>query len=405
MTATEADLTAPELGTDPSAPSPAVATTAAAARRHLHEIDVVRLLTFGSVIMVHALAFTNPGSSVPAGAALLLFHFTREAFFLLSAFVLFYSAGDRSPRLRSFWAKRFLAIGVPYLVWSVGYWLLNEGWSSLTAAGMRRLGVEVLSGTAEYHLYFLLVSMQLYLVFPLLLRLVRRTAGHHLALFVGSLALELALLAALHWTTWHGTFWTGLQQQAYVLLPTYQFYFVAGALAAVHRERFFLWVRGHPWTVAGVAVGGALLGEAAYLVQVLLGSAPYDAADPVQPVMVPWSVAVTVGIVALGCWYADHRRPGRLAAAVAQASLASFGVYLLHPLVLDMVLTRWLQPQGIPAPASTVLAWLVTLVASFAVVGLVIRSPLSVPLTGRRRPRGQTGRRRAFTAPARAPAG
>ena len=39
--------------------------------------------------------------------------------------------------------------------------------------------VALVTGTASYHLYFLLVSMQLYLVFPLLRRLLRATAGRH----------------------------------------------------------------------------------------------------------------------------------------------------------------------------------------------------------------------------------
>ncbi len=48
-------------------------------------------------------------------------------------------------------------------------------------------------GTAWYHLYFLLVSMQIYLVFPLILWLVRKTAGHHGVLLAISAVIQLAL--------------------------------------------------------------------------------------------------------------------------------------------------------------------------------------------------------------------
>jgi peptidoglycan/LPS O-acetylase OafA/YrhL len=334
---------------------------------------------------------TNPGSSVPAGAALVLLHATREAFFLLSAFVLVYAQGDRDVRPRSFWSRRFLPIGVPYLVWSVGYWLLALGVAALSLSGLRSLGVAVATGTAEYHLYFLLVSMQLYLLFPALLRLVRRTAGHHLALFLVSLAIELATLSVLQWTHAAGGFWGVLQDRAYVLLPTYQFYFVAGALAAVHHERFSRWVVAHRAAVATALAASALLAEGAYAVQLLAGLSPGSASAPLQPVLVVWSLAATVGSYAVGCRYAERRRAGRLPSvvgrAVAAGSLASFGVYLIHPLVLDQVLVRWLQPAGVPAPLSTLLAWLCTLALSFALVALVLRTPVAFPLTGRRRPR------------------
>jgi peptidoglycan/LPS O-acetylase OafA/YrhL len=377
--------------------------TARRDRAHLHEVDVVRLVTFGCVILVHAVAFTTAGSSVPAGAVTVLVHFTREAFFFLSAFVLFHATGDRTPRLRSFWARRFFAIGVPYLVWTVGYWLLYVRSSALSASSLRALAFDVGTGTASYHLYFLVVSMQLYLVFPVLLRLVRRTAGHHRALFAGSLVMQLAVLSLLQWTHPHGGFWGGLQASAYVLLPTYQFYFVAGALAAVHRERFRRWVVGHRATVAGVVVGTALLAEAAYAAQLLAGSSSAGADTPLQPVMVLWSTAVTVGIYALGCGYAARRRGGRFARAVEQASLASFGVYLIHPLVLQEVRAWWLTPAHIPPPVSTLLAWVCTLLISFAIVALVLRTPAAFPLTGRHRVRRTRDQRPVPAAVLRAP--
>jgi peptidoglycan/LPS O-acetylase OafA/YrhL len=356
-------------------------------RRYLHQIDVVRLLTFVCVIGVHSIPMTTDPDSGAAGGLVVLLHFTRNAFFLLSAFVLFHVyARGKELRVGGFWRHRFFYIGVPYLVWTVVYWWIAV--AGLPGAGsLRDLGFDVVAGTGEYHLYFLLVSMQLYLLFPALLWLVRRTAGHHLALFLVSLAVELALMSLHHWVAWPGGLGQ-LQAHDYVLSPMYQFYFLAGGLAAFHFDRFHAWVVDHPGAVAGFVVGTAALHEGVYLAQLAVtGSAPL-ADDPLQPSIVPWSLAVTVGFYALGCAYARYRRAGsRAARFVDRASLASFGVYLVHPLFLNVLLGRWLSWGAAPVSpaAASALAWIGTLALSYAFAAVVIRTALALPLTGRRR--------------------
>jgi peptidoglycan/LPS O-acetylase OafA/YrhL len=356
-------------------------------RPYLHQIDVVRLLTFVCVIGVHSIPMTTDPESGGAGGLVVLLHFTRNAFFLLSAFVLFhvYARGKRL-QVGSFWRHRFFFIGVPYVVWNVIYWWIYAG--ALPPAGtLRDLGLALVAGTGEYHLYFLLVSMQLYLLFPALLWLVRRTAGHHLALFVISLAVELGLMALHHFVVWPGGLGV-LQAHDYVLSPMYEFYFLAGGLAAFHLDRFHAWVVDHPGAVAGFVVGTGVVHEGAYLAQLATTGSAGIADDPLQPSIVPWSLAVTVGFYALGCAYARSRRDGsRRARFVDQASLASFGVYLVHPLFLNVLLGRWLSWGATPVPpaAASALAWIGTLLLSYAFAAVVIRTPLALPLTGRRR--------------------
>ena len=139
------------------------------------------------------------------------------------------------------------------------------------------------------------------------------------------------LLALTHYATWPGS-WATMQANALVLAPTYQFYFVAGALAAVHHDRFHAWVVGRPRAVVGALVVTAALHVGVYLVQLPSSGSVARAYDPLQPSVVPWTVAVTLGLYAVGIVYARSRRPGtRLATFVDQASVASFGVFLVHP--------------------------------------------------------------------------
>jgi peptidoglycan/LPS O-acetylase OafA/YrhL len=371
-------------------------------RGYLHQVDVVRLLTFGSVIVVHIIAALTAPESLSARGVLMLLHFTRETFFVITGFVLFHSAYRRVLRVGPFWRRRFLLIGVPYLTWSAIYWaehvLIGTDHGRLTAAGLRSLGFQLVIGTAEYHLYFLLVSMQVYLVFPWLVRVVRRAEGRHGRLLAASALVQLITFWFLHdgvqaWTGrpgWVSTL-VGYAQQ---VLPSYQFYVIAGALAAVHLDRVNAWVLGHLRQLAVALAVGAMLTEGWFGLQVRFGTPVSHASEVLQPVMVPWTLLVSVGLLALGLRYAlrRHRQKpavGPLGRAVREGARISFGVFLVHPLVITLLLPTPIGAlAAIPGqPWTTAVLWVATVVCSVAVVELAAHSPLSLPLTGRRRPR------------------
>ena len=363
-------------------------------RGHLDQVDLFRVLTFASVLAVHSFAFTNPPDSHVANGVAVVLHFTREAFFFLTGFVLVHSQRDRPLQVTSFWRKRLRLIGVPYLVWSVLYWaygLLLEPRPAGLATSDLVWGV--LGGHAAFHLYFLLVSIQIYLAFPLLLALVRACRRHPLVLAAALLAYEVAVMVWLHDVAPTTGVSGWLAGKAYVLLPTYLFWVVLGELAAQHLESAQTWLVTH----ARLAVAGGVLAIAAsvgwYAWQLGHGrtSLDTDASAVLQPVMVLDSLGVIVLLAVLSCRWAVARpdRP-RAARVLAWCSSASFGVYLVHALVLDRVLALGLhgpEPELVPQPYASVLAWVLTAVGSVALVAVLRQTPVSLPLTGRSRPR------------------
>ncbi|NED68532.1 acyltransferase, partial [Streptomyces sp. SID10244] len=56
-------------------------------------------------------------------------------------------------------------------------------------------------GLSGFQMYFLFVMLQVYLLFPLVLWLVRATRGHHVTLLAISLAAQVAISATI--TFWH----------------------------------------------------------------------------------------------------------------------------------------------------------------------------------------------------------
>ena len=216
---------------------------------HLHQVDLVRVLTFAAVVGVHSVAFASAPESVGGNALLSLLHFTREGFFALSGFVLVHASRHRRPRPLPFWRRRLPPVAVPYLAWSVLYVGLHALLGTAPLPTPRAFVGIVLAGAAEYHLYFLLVTLQVYLLLPALLTLLRRTRGFHPLLLAGSLAVQAAVATFLQYGTASPAAQSGpvrfFASHAYELVVTYQFWVLLGALAAVHLRA--AWT---PWSTA-----------------------------------------------------------------------------------------------------------------------------------------------------------
>ncbi len=349
---------------------------------HLWPLDVVRLLTFFAVISVHVIAFTEPPGSATAGGAMMLLQFGREVFFTLSGFVLVWATLNRPVRVMPFWRRRLPAVAVPYLVWTLIYAFVSTLMPPYPRFTWSGLGMDVINGNAYYHLYFLLVTLQLYIVFPWLVRAVRRSA-HHAGWVLGAVgAANLAWLGAIQYVPAPPGPARWLWEHAYELLPTYAVYVLAGAYAACHLERVEAVVRRHPRRLLAVAAAGVVVALGAYAAQ--LGSmAPRIANAVLQPAMAASCVAAIVLVMLMGWRWADGRRRGQ--AQVAWGSRISFGVYLSHPLILAALLNIGLGNghQIMPAPLATAMVLVGTIGGAVVLTTLLQRTRLAFSLTGR----------------------
>ena len=356
-------------------------------RTHLRYVDVVRVLTVALVVGVHVIALTPLAVTLSGGAVLTVLHVSREVFFLLTAFVLFVGYGRReSVRWPVFWRRRYLFVVVQYVVWTVVYFLVDPELPSTVGSALRVIGYDLATGAARYHLYFLLISMQIYLVFPLLRGLVRVTYRHHRTLLTGCAVYQLAVYA-LAQAGW----WTRLGNE---LLPSYLGFVIAGCVAGWHREALVEWTRRHTPAVFGGVAAAIALGVGVFLTQVWVGGMPPEQASNVfQPVIVVESVAVGWAFLAIGLRWEDRGAPAER--VIRAGGDVSFGVYLMHPLLLQGVL-RVATTTGLIAMIDRLPAGLGVTVQLLALVPLLYaacaliavaarRTPLSLPATGRSR--------------------
>jgi peptidoglycan/LPS O-acetylase OafA/YrhL len=354
-------------------------------RRRLDQVDAMRPVKQAGVVSTHSLIYFTPAAaSVGSNAALMLLHVSREGFFFISACMLTYAyTGLGRAGLGRFYWRRFLSVGIPYLCWSVIYFFYlmpTSHYPSVTAA-LKNLWFMVYTG--YYQLYFLLVIMQYYLVFPLVVMLLRRTRGHHgLVIAVTALA-QVALSVMEHWGMLPSLMerwaqWDGL---------SYLLFLVGGSVVAFHLEDVHAWVCGHARLVLALTAAAALLAEGIYfLARYGVTTALGSGSDPFQPSVIPFNIgAIACGYLA-GVALVRPWRSRRTRAAVRVGSDDAYGIYLSQMVFITAL--SWLGwshlTSVIPWPLLCLLTVAIVFACSITLTSLLARTPLAVPLTGRK---------------------
>jgi peptidoglycan/LPS O-acetylase OafA/YrhL len=306
--------------------------------------------------------------------------------------------------LRTFYQRRFMLVGVPYLCWTVIYFFLTYN-STSGSVGVKLTHLAYLMGTGYYQLYYLVVLMQFYVVFPLLLVLLRRTRGHHGALLLISGVLQLIYVSLMHWGVvpreFQG-FWASRE------IMSYQFYLVAGMVVAVHFDVAHQWVCTHVRSIVAFTLVSAGLAELWFFLaqdEVVHWLGP--SSDPFQPIVIPFNIGAIACIYLVGVALVDHRRSNKLRTAVQSGSDNSYGVYLAQLLFITVLgWLGWTHLNSLmPWPVVSILTVALVFLACVALTALLARTPLARPLTGRTRVPWKVGRtstdpsRRAGDAP------
>lgn len=292
-------------------------------------INVFRGLAVVLVVLLHASGTALPaliGGSTASCAMQFLnraLQFVVPAFLFISAALLTRSLLAR-PDLGRYVQRRVLRGLWPYLLWT-GLFALWYVWRGERPAGElldpARWWFWLAYGKASFHLYFLLVALQLYLILPLLLPLARRAPPIGLTLGLGLGVQALVYILNVVWFDLRFPASTVLWYLAPVLL---------GVGVGARLDAFPAWWRRHRvWWLAALAVSAAL-----YL--------PQGVALVSGETVVAWSYSLshwlysTLAGVALLALSLRLGRVPRLSPLLAGLGLFSMQIYLLHPIVLQL---------------------------------------------------------------------
>lgn len=294
-------------------------------------------------------------------------HFAVPAFLLMTAFVLMravlrdWNAGRyaRNRLLRAVW---------PYLLWS-GFYLLYRWWAYDVVPDIDRADDILFWGKAYYHLYFLAVAIQLYLIIPFALPIMRLKPPFW-SVLMAIVFITLTVYGVNRWVyrlPYPGSFvlW---------YTPTILFGFW---LASQSNRLEGILRRG--WLWAGLV---AFVGLVFYL-PLALAVLQKQPANTFLYQLSNWLYTGGISVFLLWVAYRLSQLSSKGVALINLLGRYSLQIYLLHPLLLSE-LTRWGMNELLSVRYNLPLFFTVALGVSALVAWLVARwRPLSLGLFGR----------------------
>lgn len=190
-------------------------------KNRVPELDYVRVLAMLGVVTIHVTgAFVYQDSAHTLAGMNLAFLLNQVVRFAVPMFMVLSGLSLGFAEKKScgqFWKARFVKILPPYLLWSLLYWFFYHRFS-----GWEGLGSALLWGTASAHLYFIVITLQFYLLYPALRFLTDRWPFQTL---LGALAMSLFCQQYIFYA---GTGFLPGGLPLWELLPTWAGYFVFG---------------------------------------------------------------------------------------------------------------------------------------------------------------------------------
>ncbi|MEK3882554.1 acyltransferase [Paenibacillus sp. PL2-23] len=299
-------------------------------KQHIVELNVVKAVAIIAVLLIHVTA--DPRVGVPWGSASAPFYmlanqlsmFAVPVFILINGLVLFYRYHDdwSFAQAMEFYKKRLKFIVIPYVIWALIYYLYRQALSQQPVSFDLLEFVDQLRwGETGYHLYFMIIIIQFYLVFPLLMAVVRwlRLKPRHLVILG-------LLVQGVFYSIHH---YVKPFENAAKLLPNYAIVFGVGAAIGMCYGAFAKKSGGVWWTFALTVFVGFT-----YLLMLIAHRDGTSYWPPAYVILYNlYGVLAGISLIWIGRMVMD--RSARVGRWLLALGAASFGIYLVHPAVLS----------------------------------------------------------------------
>lgn len=322
------------------------------------EIDVIRGMCIIGILFLHMTAYFLAPSLAGYNSfkvSLLINQFVRftlPLFLFFSGFGL--AIGYRGGQLKEFYTKRLKTVVLPYVVWSLIYFLfaltvLNKvpfraGMVSLTGSGLgwldllRKFAINLLFGWNYVHLYFVFLIVQFYLIFPLVYRwLAGVSRPGRFLLWMSLIYLIYLVFVAYYRKYLNVPYLTFFYKYYWELAPSWFFYFFGGILAALHLTRFRELSKKYKglFAVLFLATSTLVLAEAWY--KVILLHQGVGSLTSLRPSVFINTVAFVFFLFPLG----GRMLKGKLGEMFIFLGNISFSLFFNHLLILALA-SSWL---------------------------------------------------------------
>lgn len=343
----------------------------------------MRVVATIAVIMIHSTSQTMTLSAFGYYGNQLA-RFSVPMFLILSGFLLFQS--DLNSRFLPrpvFYRKRFDKILLPYIIWTIFYSLVLHYYFN----GLQNLHMvlpdlvrHLFLGNGFTHLYFVVIIIQLYLLYPFIRKAfqARPSLFLSLSLIVTVLCQSLLYLQAIkviHLYPYYGQFYL-------IAFPVWLFYFFLGMYLAMYDQDLQITSRlsSPAWLIIWAVSFSLLLWDSQQTASYALS---------IKPTVVLYA---TVSFFLLRSWL--NRFPVKVGPAINWFSEQSFLIYLLHPLMANFLLFLSLRVLSKPdlwsSNVGTLGKFLLTLLLTLVAAYFISRTPFAKPLGGVQHKRRKT---------------
>jgi peptidoglycan/LPS O-acetylase OafA/YrhL len=328
---------------------------------HLGQVDYLRVFGLISIVIIHSVGFYHalPELGLVShniqGLLLNILRYGRFVFMFVTGLVFFYNYQNKKINLPRFYKRRFNNLVLPYIIWTAIYLCLAKTsdlvvWDDL--AGFVVLWWQnIFSGDGFYHLYYIIVSIEFYLIFPLLLHIFKPLKKRFWisAIFIFGLVMSAfyyyllenqfyMLLNLIDLNVWR-VFIIWLFERKNYLLFSYLPYYLLGGMAGLYWNETRLWLERHKKLVVLLFVLCLAMVCGDYLYSYLVLNFSYNlSASIFRPSMYLYSFAA-IGLLLIIASAMDKKSIFRPAIKILSGN--SFGIYLIHPIVLYYLHTMY----------------------------------------------------------------
>lgn len=343
--------------------------------RLLH-FDLLRVIATLAVVAIHVSAAYVTTSS-GAFAINQVVRFAVPLFLIISGFLLCYTDLIRpsADTLSLYFSKRISRVLWPYCIWTIVYYLVN-GYLQGNLQHMTLSPVPVIqhlfAGTANYHLYFMVIIVQFYLLYPGLRWLMLR---YPRCCLVTAMIMTVVCQSALYLHSLGQIKLPLASSNLYlVAFPIWIFYFILGMYGALKKEQ-----------IESQLFNKGIILTFLWLFALLILSIDGHITDTYWSSMKPTIILYTTASYFL--FYSLALKTGNsLSGTIAWISDQSFLIYLMHPLCLTL-LSGLAQVMNMPyiwtGLPGMLLLYLVTVIFTLALAYGLSRTRLTVYLGGK----------------------
>jgi surface polysaccharide O-acyltransferase-like enzyme len=158
-------------------------------KTRINKLDFLRAFAVLAVIMIHTVAKIDQIKSLNSLVFVNVFidvasHFAVPVFIIVSGIVLSYNYYEHI-NYKSYYIKRFFSIIPQFLFFSLFYLIVSNLILDQRSPSILKVIYRIFTGRASYHLWFFIILIQFYLVYPLLIKLyIIFSSRHRLRTFI-----------------------------------------------------------------------------------------------------------------------------------------------------------------------------------------------------------------------------